>query len=79
VPVGEACFRRAAEVQALLARHGQHLEVAPAALLVAAAAELAGLVVLHADPAFDRIGEVTGQRRRWVVPPARRPRVAGLQ
>jgi predicted nucleic acid-binding protein len=79
VPVGEGCFRRAAEVQALLARRGWHGEVGPAALLVAVAAELAGLVVLHADPAFDRIGEVTGQGHRWVVPPGRRPHVAGLQ
>ena len=31
------------------------------ALVVAAAAERAGLVLLHDDDAFDRIAEVTGQ------------------
>ena len=37
-------------------------------LLVAAAAERAGLTVLHYDQDFDLIAEVTGQPTEWVVP-----------
>jgi hypothetical protein len=37
-------------------------------LLVAAAAEQAGLAVLHYDADFDRIASVTGQSCGWVVP-----------
>jgi predicted nucleic acid-binding protein len=37
-------------------------------LLIAAAAEVEGLSVLHYDADFDRIGVVTGQRSEWVVP-----------
>jgi predicted nucleic acid-binding protein len=37
-------------------------------LLVAAAAEGEGLIVLHYDADFDRIAAVTGQRSEWVVP-----------
>ncbi|GMV07607.1 MAG: hypothetical protein AMXMBFR53_38820 [Gemmatimonadota bacterium] len=33
-----------------------------------AAAEAAGLTVLHYDADFDRIGEVTRQPTEWVVP-----------
>ena len=49
---------RAAEVQGLLA--GAPVPVP--ALVVAAAAERAGLIVLHHDDAFDRIAAVTGQQ-----------------
>ena len=37
-------------------------------LLIAAAAEAAGLVVLHYDHDFDLIADVTGQRTEWIVP-----------
>ena len=37
-------------------------------LLIAAAAEDAGLMVLHYDADFDRIYVVTGQKCEWVVP-----------
>jgi predicted nucleic acid-binding protein len=36
-------------------------------LLMAAAAEAAGLRALHYDADFDRIAEVTGQPVEWVV------------
>ena len=48
---------RALEVQAQLADPLPR----PDQLLVAAAAELAGLVLLHQDPAFERIAKITGQ------------------
>jgi predicted nucleic acid-binding protein len=36
-------------------------------LLIAAAAEVAGLSVLHYDTDFDLVAAVTGQESRWVV------------
>jgi len=37
-------------------------------LLIATAAEAAGLVVLHYDHDFDLIAVVTGQPTEWIVP-----------
>lgn len=58
---------RALEVQHLLVRKGQH-RLSMLALLIAAAAEVNDLVVLHYDADFDRIAEVTGQPTEWVAP-----------
>jgi predicted nucleic acid-binding protein len=59
--------RRARQVQRLLAaKHQRGRKVAD--LLIAAAAEAEGLIVLHYDADFDRIAAVTGQRSEWVVP-----------
>ena len=52
---------RAVTVQLLLADQGHHRAVSVPDLLVAAAAELAGLTVLHDDKDFERIAAVTGQ------------------
>ena len=56
-----AIEERAIEVQLLLADRGQHRAPAIPDLLVAATAELAGLVVLHDDKDFELIAELTGQ------------------
>jgi len=56
-----ATENRAIEVQALLADRGRHRAPSVPDLLVAATAELAGLVVLHLDKDFDLIAEVTRQ------------------
>jgi predicted nucleic acid-binding protein len=37
-------------------------------LLIAAAAEAAGVAVLHYDEDYDRIAAVTGQPTRWLAP-----------
>jgi predicted nucleic acid-binding protein len=68
VACGEAAFERAIDVQGALADRGRHRSVPVPDLLVAAAAELAGLTVLHYDQDFDLIAEVTGQPMEWVVP-----------
>jgi predicted nucleic acid-binding protein len=52
---------RAIEVQQSLADQGQHRAPAVPDLLVAAAAELSDLVVLHMDKDYELIAEVTGQ------------------
>jgi predicted nucleic acid-binding protein len=59
--------RRARQVQRLLASRSQRGRKVPD-LLIAAAAEEAGLVLLHYDADFDHIARVTGQICEWVVP-----------
>lgn len=59
--------RRAKQVQRLLAAKHQRGRKVPN-LLIAAAAELERLIVVHYDADFDRIVAVTGQRSEWVVP-----------
>lgn len=52
---------RAVEVQQALADRGQHRAPSVPDLLVAAAAELAELTVLHLDKDFELIAGITGQ------------------
>jgi predicted nucleic acid-binding protein len=68
VEVGERGIDRAIEVQTALARKGRHRSVPIPDLLIAAAAEAAGLSILHYDADFDRVAAVTGQPVEWVVP-----------
>lgn len=58
---------RAVEVQLLLVDLGHHRAPSVADLIVAATAELVGLVVVHFDKDFDVIAEVTGQRVERLV------------
>ena len=67
VELTETVFRRAVEVQGLLARRGRHRLPIPD-LIIAAAAEEAGMTVLHYDADFDIIATVTQQRMEWVAP-----------
>jgi predicted nucleic acid-binding protein len=60
-------LHRARQVQRLLAARRQRGRKVPD-LLIAAAAEAGGLVVLHYDADFDRIAAVTRQTCQWVVP-----------
>lgn len=52
---------RALEVQLMLATKGQRRAPSIPDLLIAAAAELAGLAVLHLDKDFELIAKLTGQ------------------
>ncbi len=52
---------RALEVQLLLAGQGRHRAPSIPDLLIAAAAEMAGLTVLHLDKDFDLIASITQQ------------------
>ena len=62
-----SAFRRTIDVQGLLELRGHHRVPIPD-LIVAAAAEQAGAVLLHYDADFDRIVAVTGQEMEWVAP-----------
>jgi predicted nucleic acid-binding protein len=67
VETTDAHLRRACGIQRQLAIQRQRGRKVPD-LLVAAAAEDRGLVVLHYDSDFDLIAAVTGQPCQWVVP-----------
>lgn len=68
VAMTERCCDRAIEVQGELAHRGRHRAASLPGLLIAAAAELAGLTVLHYDADFERIAGITGQPTEWIVP-----------
>ena len=56
-----AIERRAVAVQSLLAAAGQHRAPSLPDLLIAATAELVGLIVLHLEKDFELIADLTGQ------------------
>jgi predicted nucleic acid-binding protein len=69
-PIDRREWRRALDVYEMLAHQGgmHHRRVKRADLLIAAAAESAGVPVLHYDADFDVIAEITGQPTRWIAP-----------
>ena len=67
LPLTPTVCTRAIEVQGMLWHSDMVRAVGIPDLLIAAAAEVAGLSVLHYDPDFDRVAAVTGQESRWVV------------
>jgi len=69
VTMDQQALDRAVAVQDELAARSQQRGVKIADLLIAAAAEASGLVVLHYDHDYDLIAEVTGQATEWIVPP----------
>jgi predicted nucleic acid-binding protein len=68
VAMPEALWGRAREVQLLLATEGDHRRVPPADLVIAAAADAAGVPLVHYDRDYVRIAEVSGLEQRWLVP-----------
>jgi len=69
-PIGPREWRRALDVYEVLAHQGglHHRQVRHPDLLIAAAAESAGLPALHYDADFDAIAAITGQPTRWIAP-----------
>lgn len=71
VHTGSAEWRRALEVHQLLEQHlgttGRR-GVTHTDLLIAAAAEVHGLPLVHYDRDFDAIAQVTGQPMQWAAP-----------
>ena len=66
IPLADAVFQRALDVQQALARMGHHRLPIPD-LIISAAAESASVMVLHYDRDFDAIARVTRQPMEWVV------------
>ena len=67
VPIDQTVLDRAYDVQGTLAATSRHRGAALADLIIAAAAESVGLVVLHYDADYDLIAGVTGQPVEWIV------------
>jgi predicted nucleic acid-binding protein len=67
VPMPEAAYDRAEEVQQLLTERGAHRAAGPVDLLVAATAERERLTVLCEDRDFRTVASVTGQMVRFVA------------
>lgn len=61
-------WTRARQTQLALAANGDHRRVPPADLLLASAAEEAGVVLVHYDRDYERIAAVSGLRHQWLVP-----------
>jgi predicted nucleic acid-binding protein len=61
-------FRRAGQVQRMLAGAGLKGRKVPD-LLIAAVAERTRRVVLHYDHDFEHIAHITRQAQHWIVPP----------
>ena len=69
-PIGTEEWQRALYVYEQLAHRGglHHRAVRHPDLLIAAAAESAGIAVLHYDEDYDRIAAITGQDVHWLAP-----------
>jgi len=67
ISLTEAALARAGQVQEQLVQRGHHRGVKIPDLLIAAAAEEAGVRVLHYDHDYDLIASITGQDVAWVV------------
>jgi predicted nucleic acid-binding protein len=65
-PVPDGIYRRSRIVQEQLTAKGEHRSAGPIDLLVAAAAEEAGLTLLHFDRDFETIARATGQPVRMI-------------
>jgi predicted nucleic acid-binding protein len=69
-PLGADQWDRALWVYERLSARGgaYHRSVKHPDLLIAAAAESAGVTLLHYDEDYDRIAAITGQPTRWLAP-----------
>jgi predicted nucleic acid-binding protein len=67
LPLDDVHWRRALDVQQALWADGVIRSVPLPDLLIAAAAEIHALTVIHYDPDYDRISSITHQRMEWVV------------
>lgn len=68
IPMPAEIWARARHTQLTLATNGDHRRVPPADLLLAAAAEIAGVTLIHYDRDYERIAEASGLRHEWLVP-----------
>lgn len=67
VPMPSLLWLRARESQLALAGAGGHGGVPPADLLIAAAAEAAGVPLLHYDGDYEAIASVSDLQQQWLV------------
>jgi hypothetical protein len=67
IPMPSELWFRARQTQLALAANGDHRRVPPADLLLASAAEDAGVDLIHYDRDYERIAAVSGLRHQWLV------------
>ena len=67
IPMPGALWSRARRTQLELATNGDHRRVPPADLLLASAAEEAGVTLIHYDRDYERIAGVSGLRHEWLA------------
>jgi len=67
VPMPESLWSRARDVQLAMSAAADHRRVPPPDLLLAAAAELARVPILHYDRDYERVAAVTHQEHAWFV------------
>jgi predicted nucleic acid-binding protein len=65
-PMPDGIYRRSRIVQEQLTAKGEHRSAGPVDLLVGAAAEEAGLTLLHFDRDFETVARTTGQPVRTI-------------
>lgn len=68
IAMGAGLWKRARELQLLLAPDGEHRRVPPADLLLAAAAEQSGVPLVHYDRDYERLARVGALQQLWFVP-----------
>jgi predicted nucleic acid-binding protein len=68
IPMPRELWSRARRTQLAMARNGDHRRVPPADLLLASAAEEAGVALVHYDRDYERIAAVSALRQQWLVP-----------
>jgi predicted nucleic acid-binding protein len=68
IPMSVELWSRARRTQLALAASGDHRRVPPVDLLLAGAAEEAGVALVHYDRDYERIAAASGLRHEWLVP-----------
>lgn len=68
LPMSGGLWGHARRTQLALAVSGDHRRVPPADLLLAAAAEEAGVALVHYDRDYERIAEISELQHEWLVP-----------
>lgn len=67
IPMPGGLWARARETQLALAGAGDHRRVPPADLLLAAAAEESGVMLVHYDRDYERIATASELRHEWLA------------
>lgn len=68
LPMPAALWGRARALQVQLSTEGEHRRVPPVDLLIGAAAESAGVPVVHYDRDYERLARVSSLDARWLMP-----------
>lgn len=68
VPMPAKLWARARDLQLLLTTSGDHRRIPPVDLLIGAAAETAGVTLIHYDRDYERIAKISALKHKWFLP-----------